>query len=107
MGGGDNLAQNQPLMPLKCQRLQKGRETAKIESTFIFQYGRCYNALMPLSECTQGHQEREKGKADAKKREMKKRKKDFAAVMEAAPSDGCLYSTDSSDWISLSLSLSP
>lgn len=26
---GDNLAQDQALMPLKCQRLQKGRETAK------------------------------------------------------------------------------
>lgn len=84
-GGGDNLAQNQPLMPLKCQRLQKGRETAKIESTFIFQYGRCYNALMPLSECTQGHQEREKRKADTKKTGNEKEKKGLCSSDGSSP----------------------
>lgn len=36
--------------------------------------------------------------------ELKKRKQDSAAVMEAAPSDGCLYSTDTySGYLFLSL----
>lgn len=35
-GGVDNLAHNQPLMPLKCQRLQKGRETAKLGAHSYF-----------------------------------------------------------------------
>lgn len=48
---------------------------SKNESTFIFQYGRCYNALMPHTECTQGHQEGEKEKADVKKRGNEKGEK--------------------------------
>lgn len=39
-------------------------------------------------------------------REMQKRKKDFTAVMELAPSDGCLYSTKFRVDPSHSLSLS-
>lgn len=36
MGRRGNLAQNQPLMPLKCQRLQKGRETAERKAHSYF-----------------------------------------------------------------------
>lgn len=45
---------------------RKGDSEKKNESTFIFQYGRCYNALMHHTECTQGHREREQEKADVK-----------------------------------------
>lgn len=87
---------------------------SKTGSTFIFQHGRCYNTFMPHNEDKQRPQKFEKKKKTNKqnregrhdKREMKKRKRDFVEVMEAAPSNGCLYSTKFGVDLSHSFSLS-
>lgn len=112
-GGVDNLAHNQPLMPLKCQRLQKERETAKLGAHSYFSMAdaiirscltvRTNKDPRSLKKQKTNKQNRE-GRHD--KREMKKRKRDFVEVMEAAPSNGCLYSTKFGVDLSHSFSLS-
>lgn len=115
MGGGvDNLAHNQPLMPLKCQRLQKGRETAKLGAHSYFSMAdaiirscltmRTNKDPRSLKKKKKTNKQNREGRHD--KREMKKRKRDFVEVMEAAPSNGCLYSTKFGVDLSHSFSLS-
>lgn len=84
------------------ETLEGKRAMDKMRTHSYFSMADATKTAVPHTGCTQGHGEAER------KRQMGSRKKNggnkFAAVMEAAPSDGRGYSTDSLQSLSLSLS---
>lgn len=80
------------------ETLEGKRETDKMRSHSYFSMADAAKTVVPHTGCMQGHEEAEKkGRWEAGKNGGNK----FAATMEAAPSDGRGYSTDSLQSLSL------
>lgn len=87
------------------ETLEGKRETDKMRAHSYFSMADAAKTAVPHTGCMQGHEEagrKKKGRWEAGKNGGNK----FAATMEAAPSDGRGYSTDSLQSLSLPLAQS-